>query len=308
MSTNSPTISILIITYNRCDDCLALLKSLEGQHRINEFVGEILLLNNNSSDSYQPIIAFIQNSLLPIKYLQHQENLGVAGGRNFLIDRAQFPYLLVLDDDVEFDQSDAIVKVAGLWDKELFQKNNTAVITLNIHYYETRERQRNALPHKNYKEYKDKDSFLTYYFTGAAHLMKKEIFSKVGKYPQDFFYGMEEYDLSYRVINAGYTLGYDNSVLVWHKESAQGRMPNREKLKMMWYNKCVVAWKYLPERYYHSTARMWGLYYLRYSGFDLKGYFENRKRIKAIPQKVERRPISNRALNYLYEVKARLSY
>lgn len=308
MSVTSPSLSILIITYNRCDDCLALLKNLEGQHQVNEFAGEILLLNNNSSDSYQPVLDFIRNSLLPIKYIQHQENLGVAGGRNFLIERAQFPYLLVLDDDVEFDRPDAIRTIAGLWNKEIYQKNNTAVITLNIHYYETRERQRNALPHKNYKEYKDKDCFLTYYFTGAAHLMKKELFEKTGYYPQDFFYGMEEYDLSYRIVDAGYTLAYDSSVLVWHKESALGRMPNREKLKMMWYNKSVVAWKYLPEKFYHSTARMWGLYYLRHSGFDLKGFFENRKKITTIPKKVDRRPISTKALAYLYKVKARLSY
>ncbi len=308
MSSTAPSLSILIITYNRCDDCLLLLKNLESQHNINEYVGEILLLNNNSGDSYQPVQDFIKRSLLPIKYIQHQENLGVAGGRNFLIKRAQFHCLLVLDDDVEFDQPDAIRTVAGLFEKEPFQKNNTAVITLNIHYYETRERQRNALPHKNYQEYKDKDWFLTYYFTGAAHLMKKALFEQTGYYPPDFFYGMEEYDLSFRIIDAGYTLAYDSSVKVWHKESALGRIPNRDKLKMMWHNKSVVAWKYLPEKYFRSTVFMWGLYYLRHSGFDLKGYAENKRRIKTIPRKISRQPISSKALAYLYKIKARLSY
>lgn len=303
------TISIIIITYNRPEDTLALLESIKAQANCCQYVGEILLLNNASTVSYSIIESFIdQNQDIPIKYTAHSKNLGVAGGRNFLIKKAQFPLLLVLDDDVIFESSDAFEKISSLFSKPQFLENNTAVITLNIFYFDTKERQRNALPHKYYEEFKDKDWFLTYYFTGAAHLMKKELFSKTGFYPEDFFYGMEEYDLSYRIIDAGYSLGYDNSVTIFHKESPGGRVPNKEKLAMMWYNKCVVAWRYLPGKYYYSTALMWLFEYLKQTKYNAPAALKNLIKITSIPKTTKTHKIAPKALDYLKKTKARLWY
>jgi len=239
---------------------------------------------------------------------QSEENLGVARGRNFLIEKAKFPLLLVLDDDVVFAEKNAIEQVSALFEKEQYVKNNTAVITLNIFYFDTKERQKEALPHKNYEKYKNKVWFLTYYFTGAAHLMRRELFEKTGLYPGDFFYGMEEYDLSYRIINAGYSLAFDSDVKVLHKESPKGRLANKEKLKMMWFNKSKVAFRYLPKKYFYSTSFLWSLFYLKKTGFDLKGFFENWKKIKEIPATVPAKKIDEKSLEYLKKVKARLWY
>lgn len=304
-----PSISILIITYNRPEDTLALLENLKNQQDLLQYIGEILLLNNASTTSYKTVEIFLQeNPDLPVKYIVHNRNLGVAGGRNFLIKKAQYPFLLILDDDILFPDNDAIEKISGLLDKPQYVKNRTAVITLNIFYFATHERQKSALPHKQYNAYKDKDWFLTYYFTGAAHLMRRELFEQTGYYPEDFFYGMEEYDLSYRIIEAGYSLAYDNSVKVLHKESPKGRITNKEKLRMMWYNKSVVAWRYLPRKYFYSTMYMWSLEYLKKTGFDFHGVFKNLKRIKSIPKNVPIQKIGANSLSYLQKVNARLWY
>lgn len=305
----NPTISILIITYNRPEDTLDLLKSLNEQNNIREHVGEILILNNNSSVSYSSIEEYTESHPdLKIKYIPHDKNLGVAGGRNFLIRTAQYPFLLVLDDDVVIPDNNAIIKASSLFAKKEFKENNTAIITLNIFYYSTNERQKNALPHKKYAIYKDREWFLTYYFTGAAHLMKKELFEQTGLYPEDFFYGMEEYDLSYRVINSGYSLAYDSSIKILHKESPEGRVTNREKLGMMWYNKSVVAWRYLPTVYFYSTVFMWGAFYLKKSGFHFSGFFRTFRKIRKIRTGIPTDKINSDALAYLRKVKARLWY
>lgn len=302
-------LSILIITYNRPADTLALLENLKGQRNGTQYVKEILLLNNASTEPYEVIETFIAtNPQLPIIYIPHDKNLGVSGGRNFLTKRATGSQLLVLDDDVVFGNDDAIEKIAGLFNQDKFIENNTAVITLNIFYYETQERQKSAFPHKDYENYKDKPWFLTYYFTGAAHLMKKELFDKTGFYPEDFFYGMEEYDLSYRLLNNGYTLAYDNSVKVLHKESPLGRVSNASKLGMMWLNKSKVAWRYLPKKYFYSTAFMWSLQYLWKTKFDLKGFFGRWNKVLGVLKTEHRTPISKENLQYLKENKARLWY
>lgn len=302
-------ISILIITYNRPEDTLALLENLNAQIELEQYVGEILLLNNHSDISYEMVTGYLeQHPELRVKYIDHSENLGVARGRNYLIHRALFSQLLIIDDDMIFPETDALKKLSQYFNKPVFRENNTALISFDVYYFATGERQKNALPHKKYKLYKDKSSFFTYYFSGGAHIVRKDVFEKTGYYPEDFFYGMEEYDLSYRIIDEGYTIGYDNEVRILHKESPKGRATNNKKLAMMWYNKCVVTWRYLPGRYFYSTAAMWAMEYLHKTNFDLFGMLKQLKQIRKIPSRITAQKISRASLAYLKSVKARLWY
>lgn len=302
-------LDLLIITYNRPEDTLALLQSIANQKDAQQYLNEVFLLNNASSVSYRVVEDFIENNIhLPIKYILHYENLGVAGGRNFLIKKAQATYLFFLDDDVVFDDEYAVENAALLFKEQRYIENNTGIITCDIRYFSDRSRQVSAFPHKDLKAYKDKDWFLTYYFTGAAHIIKNEVFAQTGLYPPDFFYGMEEYDLSYRAINAGFTLSYDNRILILHKESKEGRVSNNHKTGMMWCNKSKVAWRYLPKKFYYSTALMWGFHYLKKTSFNLKGFFKYLVKVIQIPSSEKQTPVSEKSLHYLKDNHARLWY
>src|SRR5690606_5902384 len=126
-------ISILIITYNRSDDLLCLLKNLYLQEDYEVLVEELLILNNASTGSYTAVEDFLStNKKLSTQFINSKENLGVARGRNYLIRIAKAPYLLILDDDVLFERISAIKTLASLFNKKQYVLNNTAVLTLNI--------------------------------------------------------------------------------------------------------------------------------------------------------------------------------
>ena len=119
---------------------------------------------------------------------------------------------------------------------------------------------------------------------------------------------MEEYDLSYRVLEAGYSIVYSDKIVMLHKESPWGRKPIKEKLQMMWLNKTKVAWRYLPKRYFYSTAFMWSFQFLKETGFNFFGFFQGWKKIFSISSAEKRTPVKKETLKYLKEVKARLWY
>ena len=131
---------------------------------------------------------------------------------------------------------------------------------------------------------------------------------EVGRYPENFFYGMEEYDMSYRILNAGYSIVYSDKIVMLHKESPLGRNPKKEKIRMMWVNKVKVAYKYLPVKYSYSTAIMWSLFYLKQTGFNLSGFIKGWKEITQIRKTEIRQVINPSTLSYLKKVKARLWY
>jgi len=297
--------AFIIITYNRPEDTLELLKNIAQLDAANELLEEIILVNNASTSDYTPVKNYIaENPQLPIHYHDSEENLGVARGRNLAIQKSKAPILIMLDDDAVLQNKDALINLLKEYENTVDQP--TAIVSFKVLYYDTLEMQQNAFPHKRFFDYKDKKFFETYYYAGGAHAIRREALDKVGSYPTDFFYGMEEYDLSYRLLNAGYRIVYSDSVVMLHKESPLGRKPKNEKLRMMWHNKAKVAWRYLPKRYFYSTAFMWSLQYLKITGFDLKGYVTGWKEIGRISKNEKRTPVNNQTLQRLKNLQARL--
>lgn len=312
-------LSLVIITYNRPEDALDLARNISGLEGLDELVEEVIVVNNRSSVSYQPLEEFIAaHPALPFRYSVAPENLGVSRGRNYAIGLSRAPYLVFLDDDALFRNTDALRWIVPVFEGDAGSDpdpdlaaapgRSVGIVAFKVYYYSTGEMQKNAFPHKRFEERKDWPHFDTAYFSGCAHAIRRTVFEQVGLYPENFFYGMEEYDLSYRTLDAGFGIRYDDRVVVWHKESPAGRQPPREKLRGMWVNKSVVAWKYLPYRYFYTTALLWSLEYLKKSGRHLGGFFRSWGQVFGIPGREKRRPVGAATREYLRRVKARLTY
>jgi GT2 family glycosyltransferase len=298
-------IAIIIITYNRPDDMLALAKNISKLEYKEQLLEEVIIINNNSSTDYTLVKEFITNlKEVNFKFIDSIENLGVSKGRNFAIKQANAPLLFMLDDDCEIEEKNALLTIDTLFKN----KPNTGLISIKVKYFQNGDMQVNAFPHKKFNKFKGQSSFETYFFAGGAHIVRKSVMNEVGNYPDKFFYGMEEYDLSYKILNAGFIIEYNAGITMLHKESPAGRQTTKDKLKGMWLNKSIVAYTYLPMVYFITTSVMWSLFYLKKTKFDLFGFVKNWCILFSIPKQYKRNPISNKALAYLNKVEARLWY
>lgn len=284
---------------------LALLYNIANLAQINTLLEEIIVVNNNSTANYSAVENFVnEHPQLPIKYISSNENLGVAKGRNFAITHAKADILVMLDDDAELENTNALEAI-----ENTFAENPAiAIASFKVKYFSTLAMQVNAFPHKKFREKQYLHHFETYYFAGGAHAIKKRAMEVVGGYPTDFFYGMEEYDLSYKLLDQGYKIIYTDQVVMLHKESPEGRSTQKEKMKMLWLNKTKVAWRYLPIPYFISTSFMWSIEYLRKSNFDLAGYFKGWAFVFQSTIKEDRKPLKQSTMEYLKKVEARLWY
>jgi GT2 family glycosyltransferase len=302
-------LSFVIITYNRPGDALELLRNIATLNRAAELLEDVIIVNNASTESYEGVKKFIaENPQINFRFIDSPDNLGVAKGRNLAITYAKAPILILLDDDAELGNKDALENIVNLFTTHTNTERPLGIISFKVLYFSTGEMQVNALPHKRFNEYKDLSFFYTYFFAGGAHAIKREVLDKVGTYPDNFFYGMEEYDLSYRVLDAGYSIAYTDSVIMLHKESPLGRKPKKEKLLMMWLNKSKVAYRYLPRKYFLSTAFLWSLEYLKQTGWHLPGFFKGWAQVPKISRTEKRTPVNAGTLSYLDKTKARLWY
>ena len=298
-------IAIIIITYNRPADMLALAMNIEKLSSKKELLEEVIIVNNNSTESYDAVKSFIQeNPSTPFKYIESKENLGVSRGRNFAIDQSKAPILVLIDDDAEFQDTDALKRI----NEAVIENPLAGILAMKILYFQNSQFQLNAFPHKSFEKRKHLQSFETYYFAGCGNIIVKEAFDIAGPFPTDFFYGMEEYDLSYRILDAGYTIKYIADIVLLHKESPEGRQTKSDKLRGMWVNKTKVAWRYLPMPCYFTTAIMWSMFFLLNSKFDLIGFIIGWLAIVTIPFKEKRNKVSKLSQEYLNKVEARILY
>jgi GT2 family glycosyltransferase len=298
-------IAIIIITYNRPADMLALAMNIEKLSSKKELLEEVIIVNNNSTESYDAVKSFIQeNPSTPFKYIESKENLGVSRGRNFAIEQSKAPILVLIDDDAEFQDTDALKRI----NEAVIENPHAGILAMKILYFQNSQFQLNAFPHKSFEKRKHLQSFETYYFAGCGNIIVKEAFDIAGPFPTDFFYGMEEYDLSYRILDAGYTIKYIANIVLLHKESPEGRQTKSDKLRGMWVNKTKVAWRYLPMPCYFTTAIMWSMFFLLNSKFDLIGFINGWLAIVTIPFKEKRNKVSKLSQEYLNKVEARILY
>ena len=300
-------LSFIIITYNRPADMLELLQNISQLNSAAELLEEVIIVNNASADDYSAVKNYISSSAMPFRYFDAPENLGVAKGRNFALAKGNAPLIIMLDDDAVLQNKNCLVNLLTEFETKNTERRK-AIVSFKVLYYDTLQMQVNALPHKKFEQYKDRSFFETYYYAGGAHAIKRDIIEKLGCYPDDFFYGMEEYDLAYRILDAGYSIVYSDKIIMLHKESPLGRKPKKEKLQMMWVNKSKVAYRYLPGKYFYSTVMMWSLQYLKETGFNLTGFFSGWKKIFSISTHEKRNTVSKETIEYLKKVKARLWY
>ncbi len=287
---------------------LELVKNISQLDQAADLLQEVIIVNNASTEDYQGVKNYIANRPeIPFRYFDAPANLGVAKGRNFALQKGSAPIVIMLDDDAVLKNKDSLVNLLQEFNTENTERPK-AIVSFKVLYHDGLQMQENAFPHKKFDEYKARSFFQTYYYAGGAHAISREVISRIGLYPEDFFYGMEEYDLGYRVLEQGYSIVYSDKIIMLHKESPLGRQPKKEKLRMMWVNKSKVAWRHLPKKYFFSTAMMWSLQYLRKAGFDIKGFLTGWREIVSIPSREKRNPVSDSTLEYLKSVSARLWY
>lgn len=86
-------------------------------------------------------------------------------------------------------------------------------------------------------------------FWGGGAILRKKAIVECGMYDYRLFVYTNEYDLSVRLINAGYSVRYDPSIVIYHSLSPISRF-NKAKWwwgrNEIWFNLRYIPLRYLP--------------------------------------------------------------
>lgn len=248
-------ISFVIATYNRKDDLRETLNSIFNQAYSNY---EIVVICNSDDDTPELFYDEGRFNCQKIRYFHFPERMGVPKARNEGIKRASGEIIVTIDDDAVLDNPKVTTHII----ESFAQDPDLGVIAFRSENYYTGQVADKEFPDPPYNQRSPDKEFETTFFVGVGNAISADVFEEIGYYAEEFEYGVEELDLSLRVVDAGWRIRYDPEVCVRHKESPEGRLPDREIITKMLENRIRTAVRNLPWRYVVVSTIIWSLYSL----------------------------------------------
>lgn len=190
---------------------------------------EVIVVANGCADPLVPA---------GTKVLELPENVGVPAGRNRGAEAAAGDVLVFLDDDAVV----ASPALAGLLMARFDAEPDLAVMSFRIADPETGETSRRHVPKLGSTN--ADASFEATSFLGGACAIRAAAFEAVGGLPDDFFYALEETDLAWRLIDAGWRVRYEADAVVHHPRTEIDRHGGATRLTAR--NRVLLARRRLP--------------------------------------------------------------
>jgi len=96
--------------------------------------------------------------------------------------------------------------------------------------------------------------------TGALMLIKREVLERVGLLPEEYFFGVEEWDYSFKVRRSGYKLYYVPKFVAYHKADGSHWNYDPKFVYNSYRNKLIFQEKYLPKGLFPLWKAVFGFY------------------------------------------------
>ncbi|MEM8618746.1 MAG: glycosyltransferase [Actinomycetota bacterium] len=169
-------------------------------------------------------------------HIESASNVGIPAARHLGLERANTPLVGFLDDDAALLAPDAGPIVAA------FDSDPTlAVVSLRI-IDEQGETSRRHVPRLGEAHADRAGEVAT--FLGGACAIRREAYEQVGGYFTELFYGHEELELSWRLIDAGWRIRYLADVTVFHPRTEISR--HADGWRLTGRNRVWIARRTLP--------------------------------------------------------------
>lgn len=214
-----PAISIVIPNLNRREQLAVTLEKLTA---LNELPKQIIVVDNGSSDGAG---AMVEQRFPQVELVRLDENIGAAA-RNVGLEHAEAPITLMLDND-SYPADGTLRKI---W-QEFADDRYLGVLACRIKLL-SEAHESGGLPGV---------------FVGCGAAMRTDLVRRLGGYPEDFGYYVEEYDLSCRVWQSGFRVRWYYDAVVYHAKSQAERNMNRI-LYYLTRNNLRLWHRYAPQR------------------------------------------------------------
>lgn len=258
------------MTPNSDKPIAVIILNWNGEKLLNEFlpkvtattpadIADVIVADNGSTDGSTTLL---KEKFPTVKLIEFDKNYGFAEGYNKAIEQTGYRYTVLLNSDVAtsegwlrplYDYMESHPetgacqpKIRSYREPELFEYAGAAggFIDRNGYPY-CRGRMLSTVETDN-GQY---DSVIPIFWaTGAALMVRSELYLKAGGLDRDFFAHMEEIDLCWRILLMGYDIVAVPQGVIYHLGGGSLPASNPRKTYLNFRNNLLLLHKNLPPR------------------------------------------------------------
>ena len=218
---------------------------------------EIVVADNGSTDDS---VALLKGEFPAVRLVQLDRNYGFADGYNKALEQVDAEYCLLLNSDVEvtpgwlepmlsfMEQHPSAVacqpKILAYNDKACFEYAGAAGGFIDYYGYPYCRGRLFDTVEEDKGQYDD--VCRVFWATGAAMMVRRDLFCKVGGFDGRFFAHMEEIDLCWRMLARGGEIYVVPQSVVYHVGGATLSKSNPHKTFLNFRNNLLMLYKNLP--------------------------------------------------------------
>ena len=288
-------LAIVILNWNGSDMMRRYLPSVIRCSR-GEGI-EVIVADNASSDDS---ISMLHSCFPDLRIIQLDQNYGFADGYNRSLRQVEAEYYLLLNSDVEIRQDGWLTPMIDFMDhhpqvsacqpkllkllpqgeeKTMFEYAGAAGGFIDQYGYPFCRGRVFATVEDDRGQYDDVASVM--WTTGAAMMVRSNVYWEAGGLDAKFFAHMEEIDLCWRMRIMGYDLVCVPQSTAYHLGGATLNQGNPRKTFLNFRNNLLMLYKNLPEQQLRSVIRMRRfLDFVAAVQFLVKGDLANMKAIR----------------------------
>jgi hypothetical protein len=165
-----------------------------------------------------------------------EHNIGISAGRNAGILSSKGDIILCLDSDAS-PAADTLKNIVNKFQS----KPGLGVINSKIIDASTKKIGTSGWVYSERDKVDQDSEFLSYSFSEGGAAIRKEVFDHVGLFWERLFFGYEGFEISLRVLDAGYDILYDPNSLILHRAKAPSRIGGGERDKIM-FTSCLLVY------------------------------------------------------------------
>lgn len=213
-----PEIDVIILSWNRIDDTILAIESALHQEGVDVRVQ--VVDQGTALEHLERLRRYVQQHQQAVELRELGRNVGVATGRNIAARMGKAPYVVALDNDAIFARPDTLAETARRLDGD----KRLGAIAFRIRNFFTDRDDEMCWDYPEALRAQADHEFAVTRFVGAGHALRRDAFEAAGGYDDCLFFGGEERDLSYRLLNQGYHIRYIPSLEVRHKVDPEARV------------------------------------------------------------------------------------
>lgn len=257
-------LSIIIVNYNVkyfLEQCLLSVKEA-----IKDIDAEVIVVDNNSVDGSS---AMMKDKFPDIQLIENKQNIGFSKANNQAIKKCNGEYILLLNPDTVVEE-DSFKKCIEFMDRHpnagaltvkmidgkgnFLPESKRAMPTPAVSFYKIFGFSRLFPRSKKFARYhlghlSEHEIHQIEILPGAFMFMRKSALEKSGLLDENFFMYGEDIDLSYRILQAGYTNYYYPETTIIHYKGESTKKGSINYVMLFYKAMIIFAQKHFSKRH-----------------------------------------------------------